>query len=107
LNPADALLELAFSHAINSFRSLAGIMFRAKRTLGAKPARMGEHGRFIFGNMSVKQDANLSVAQEPRQRSLPVQEREIAQILAIMLDQVEGLEDRCSSRLSAAQLLEP
>jgi hypothetical protein len=38
---------------------------------------------------------------------LPVQEREITQVLAIMLDQVEGVEDRISSGLTTGQLLEP
>jgi hypothetical protein len=48
----------------------------------------------IFGNVFGKQDACLDVAQQSRQSSLPVQEREIAKILAVMLDQVEGLENR-------------
>jgi hypothetical protein len=39
--------------------------------------------------VSVEQDAGLSIAQQPRQGSTPVQEPEMAQILAIMLDQVE------------------
>jgi hypothetical protein len=29
--PADTLLGLAFNHAMNSFRSLAGILFLVKR----------------------------------------------------------------------------
>jgi hypothetical protein len=37
-------------------------------------------------------DASLGLAQQSRQRSLPIQERETAQVLAIMLDQVEGVE---------------
>jgi hypothetical protein len=40
---------------------------------------------------------------QPRERRLPVQEREIAQILAIMLDQVAGVEDRGSSRTGQNQ----
>jgi hypothetical protein len=51
---------------------------------------MGEDGKAIFGNVFVQQDTDLGITQEPRQRGLPVQERAIAQILAIMLDQVEG-----------------
>jgi hypothetical protein len=46
--------------------------------LGAKAARMGEHGRPILGNVFVKPDASLSIAQEPRQRSLAVEEWAIA-----------------------------
>jgi hypothetical protein len=41
---------------------------------------MGEHGKTIFVNVLVKQDASLSIAQQARQRSVPVQELEIAQI---------------------------
>ncbi len=50
----------------------------------AKSARMGEHGQPIFDNVFVQQDACLGVAQQPRQCSLPIQEWEIAQILAVM-----------------------
>jgi hypothetical protein len=39
--------------------------------------------------------------------SLSVREWEFAQILAIMLDQVECVEDRGSSGLSTGQLIEP
>jgi hypothetical protein len=38
---------------------------------------------------------------------LSVQEWEITQILAILLDQVEGVEDRGSGGLTTGQLLEP
>ena len=58
-------------------------------------------------NALVKQDACLGVGQQWRQRSLPVQEREIAKILGIMFDQVEGVEDRGSSGLATGQLFEP
>jgi hypothetical protein len=36
---------------------------------------MGEHNRPVFDNVFVKQDAGLSIAQQARQRGLPVQER--------------------------------
>jgi hypothetical protein len=49
----------------------------------------------------------LGSAQEAHQRGLPVQEWEIAQIFASMLDQVEGVVDRGSSGLPMGQLLEP
>jgi hypothetical protein len=61
---------------------------------GAKLARIGEHGHPILGNVFAKQDASLGIAQQARQSSLPVQEGEIAQILVIMLDKVEGVDDR-------------
>jgi hypothetical protein len=68
---------------------------------------MGEHGRPILGNVFVQQDADLGIAQQARQRGLAVEERQIAQILAIMLDQVERVEDRGSSGLTMGQVLEP
>jgi hypothetical protein len=55
----------------------------------------------------VQQDADLGIAQQARQRGLAVEERQIAQILAIMLDQVERVEDRGSSGLTMGQVLEP
>jgi hypothetical protein len=61
--------------------------------LGPKLAHMGEHGR----------PASLSIAQRPRLRSLPVQEWEIAQSLAIMFDQVEGVQDPGSRGRPSAQ----
>jgi hypothetical protein len=75
--------------------------------LGAKLARVSQHGRPILDDVFVQQDAWLGLAQQSRQRRLAVQEWEIAQIPAIMLDQVEGVEDRGSSGLTAGQLLEP
>jgi hypothetical protein len=68
---------------------------------------MGEGGRPIFCDVLVEHDATLSIAQESRQRSLPFQERKLTQILAIVLDKVEGAEDRSSSGLTTGQLLEP
>jgi hypothetical protein len=70
------------------------------------PTSMRENGRPIFDNVFIKQDASLSIAQQPRQRSLPAQEWKITQILAVMLDNVEGVEDRSSSGLPMEQLLE-
>jgi hypothetical protein len=49
--------------------------------------------------MFVEHDAGFEIAQQLRQ--LPVQEWEIAKILTIMLDQVEGVENRDSSGLTA------
>jgi hypothetical protein len=63
-----------------------------------KLARMGEHGRPILGDVFVQQDACLGLAQQSRKRRLAVEEWEIAQIPAIMFDQIEGIEDRGSSR---------
>jgi hypothetical protein len=67
---------------------------------------MGEHAQPILDDVLVNQDARFGLARQPRQRRLSVQEWEIAQILAVRLDQVEGLADRGSSGLTTAQLLE-
>jgi hypothetical protein len=74
--------------------------------LGAEPARMSEHSQPIFNNVFVEQNASLDTAQQARQRRLPVQEWKFAKILAIMLDKVEGVEDRGSCCLSPSQLIE-
>jgi hypothetical protein len=74
---------------------------------GAKLARKREHGRPVFRDVFVEQDAGFEIAQQLRQHDLPVQEWEIAQILAIKLDQVESIEDCGLSGLSAGQLREP
>jgi hypothetical protein len=55
----------------------------------------------------IEQDADLGIAQQPRQRGLAVEEWAIAHILAVMLDQVEGVEDCGSCALPLGQLLEP
>src|SRR5258708_7792512 len=44
-------------------------------TLGAKPASVLEHGRAIFGDVFVEQDASLDTAQQSRQRGLAVDKR--------------------------------
>ncbi len=59
--------------------------------LSTEPARIGEDGRPVLGYVFVEYGASFGVAQQLRQRSLAAQEREIAQTLAIMLDQVEGI----------------
>jgi hypothetical protein len=55
---------------------------------------MGEHDGPILGNVFVQQDTGLGVAQQALQRGLAVEEWTIAHILAVMLDEVEGIEDR-------------
>jgi hypothetical protein len=68
---------------------------------------MGEHGQPIFDNVFVQQDAGLGIAQPASQRGLALKKRAIAQILAIVLDQVDGVEDYGLSGLTTGQLLEP
>jgi hypothetical protein len=60
--------------------------------LSAKPAGVCKDDRAVLGDVFVEQNVCLGVAQQSRQRGLAVQERETAHILAVMLDQVEGIE---------------
>jgi hypothetical protein len=67
---------------------------------------MGEHSPPL-GDVFLQQDAGLGIAQQARQGGLAVEEWAIAHILAIMLDQVEGIEDRGSSGLSRPARAQP
>ncbi len=67
---------------------------------------MGEHRRAMPGDVFVEHDARLGIAQQPRQRCLAVEKRAIPKILAIVLDQIEGVQHRAMRGLSAAQLIE-
>jgi hypothetical protein len=51
---------------------------------------MTEDGKPVLGDVFGKQDASLSIAQQACQHGFAFEERAIAQILAIMLDQVEA-----------------
>jgi hypothetical protein len=84
-----------------------GIDLLRHDALGAEPASIREDGRVIPGKVSVEKDAPLRSRAADAARAGSVQEWEIAQILAIVLDQIEGVEDRGSSGLSPGQLLEP
>jgi len=53
----------------------------------------------------VENDARLGVAQQPRQRGLAVKEWEIAKILAIVLDQIEGIDARAMRSLPSVDSL--
>ena len=68
---------------------------------------MLEHRRTIPADVFVEQDGSLSIAQQSRQGCFAVEERAITQVLTIVLDQVEGVEDRGTRGGAAAQLLEP
>jgi hypothetical protein len=67
---------------------------------GAKPTSVRKDGSAVFSNVFVEKDAGRTIAQEPRQRSFPVQEREVAKSL---FDQVECIDDRGVRCLSSAQ----
>ena len=81
----------------------------AARGQGEQEARLfaAEGGRVVLGDVFVEQDASLGIAQQPRQRSLAVEEWAIAHVLAVMLDEVEEVKDCGSSGPPTAQLLEP
>jgi hypothetical protein len=70
------------------------------------PASVRGHGRAISGDMFIEQDMSVGTAQQSRQRGLAIEERMIAQILAIVLDQIEGIQHRNMRGLSAARLVE-
>jgi hypothetical protein len=61
---------------------------------------MLEHRRAIPGDVFIEKDARISVAQQLGQRGLAIEKWAVAQILTIVLDQVEGKEDsvRAASR---------
>jgi hypothetical protein len=86
-------------------RSIRAIDLLRHDALGARPARMGEHGRPILGDVFLKPDASLGIAQ-PRQRVLASRKWAIAHILAVMLDQIERIDDRSMGSLPSAELVE-
>jgi hypothetical protein len=57
--------------------------------------------------MFVEQDARLDTAQQPRQSALPVEKWAVVQILAVVLDQIEGTEHGGPRGLTLAQFIEP
>jgi hypothetical protein len=76
--------------------------------LSTEPARIGEHGRTIFGYVFVEKDAGFEIAQQLRQRSLAVKEWEsLSRKVAIKIfDAAKGLPvpEMNRERASQAQL---
>jgi hypothetical protein len=66
----------------------------------------------VVRDVFVEEDAHVGIAQQPRQRGLAVEEWAIAQIIAVMLDQVDayriatraGLPDGAAPRISTSRL---
>ena len=87
-------------------RPIGAIDLFGNDALGAKPTSVLEHCRAVPGDVFIEQDASIAIAQQPRQGSLAVEKRPLAQILAIEFDQVEGVEDRAMRSLTSAQILE-
>jgi hypothetical protein len=75
--------------------------------LGTELASVRKNDRAIFGDVFVDQDARLGMAEQSRERGFAVEKWEITHILAVMLEQVEGIEDRSVGGLTTVQLLEP
>src|SRR5215467_12230593 len=79
-------------------RSIGAVDPLRDDSLGTKPASVLEHCGVILGDVFVEQDARPGIAQQPRELGLAVEEGAITQILAVVLDQVEGVEDRGPAR---------
>jgi hypothetical protein len=69
--------------------SVGAVDLLRENALGTKPASMGEHSQPIFGK--ARCPPRYRIAAAPAQPW--VGERAIAHVLAVMLDQVEGIED--------------
>jgi hypothetical protein len=65
-----------------------------------------EDGGTVLGDVFVQQDAGLGISQQPRQFGLTFEERAVVQLLAIVPDEVEGIEDRGSRSPLSAQFVE-
>ena len=72
-------------------RQLGAIDLLRHDALGTKPASVCRDGRAVLSDVFVQQDAWLAVAQQSRERGLALKKWVIAQILALMLDRVEGV----------------
>jgi len=57
-------------------------------SLDTRPHAGAQTGLPILGEVFIEQGAGLGVVQRPRQRGLAVEKWEIAQLLAVMLDEV-------------------
>jgi hypothetical protein len=67
---------------------------------------MGENGRAVALDMLVEPDAGASLGQDRCERGLADHKRIAPQIIAIQLDQVEGIEERIAIMTSVADTLE-
>jgi hypothetical protein len=63
---------------------------------------MGEDGRAI-DDVFVQKDSQFGIAQSPRECRLSIEKRAITGFLTVVLDQVEGIEDRGTRRRPSAQ----
>jgi hypothetical protein len=64
-----------------------------------------QHGWHVLGDAFVKKGARTGIAAHLRQRLFTVEKWPTAQVLAVMLDQVEGIE--LWGSLATAELFEP
>jgi hypothetical protein len=72
-------------------RSISAVDPLGDDTLGTKPAGVSEDGGSILRQVVIERDARVRIVQQSRQLGLTIEKRAIAQILAIMLDQVERI----------------
>ena len=89
--------------------SIRAVDFLRHNPLGAKLAGVREDDSTVLNDVFVE-DASLGIAQQPRQRGLAGEEWTITQVLAVVLDQVEGVKDRGvrgSRRLSSSNRDKP
>src|SRR5262249_56844894 len=54
--------------------SIGAVNLLGRNAPGAKPASMREHGKAVFGDVFIEQDASLDISQQPHQRGLAVEE---------------------------------
>jgi hypothetical protein len=67
---------------------------------------MGKDGRAIALDMLVEPDAGASLGQHARKRGLADLESVTAQVVAVQLDQVEGVQEHVAVMLAVADALE-
>jgi hypothetical protein len=65
-------------------RAIGAVDLLGHDALDTKPTSMLEDGRAISGDVFIEQDANLGIAQQPRQRGLAVKKRTVPQIISVM-----------------------
>jgi hypothetical protein len=76
-------------------------------TLQPHPADMLEHGRAVAGQMLNELDRPpLGPADQLCQPPLSLDRRQVAKVVALMLDQVEGVQHRLATPASAPQRME-
>ena len=71
----------------------------------AELASVGEHHRSFLLHVLIEHDPILTAPQQPRERLTASEERLFAQIISIMLKEIEGIQKGDSGALDAAQFV--